>query len=601
MTITRNLAAALLMFLGLTGVAQAAPSVTVGGVVIKGSVSPFNAHVNDYFAIPYATAARWSPPVSHAPLNSPFDASGFKTATVCPQPGAISLAGTTLPQSEDCLTLSVHVPATATPASKLPVLFWIHGGSLTTGSGLEYFPEEMVANHNIVFVAINYRLGALGWFAHPAVQAVKASFFQNIGDAGNYGLMDQQFALQWVRKNIAAFGGDPKKVTIAGESAGGLSVGLNLASTTTAKGLFRGAIIESGAYLLHAVPTQSSYAAEGAQFAAVLFSSLGTIDGVNCANLTPSSASAKIARCLKGATAAQILSAQSAEYGSFGISPDSGTKVVPNGLQQAFTSATAHFHVPVMQGSNANEGRLFEPGAVPFPNASFATVVAAGGPANYDLFNANVLCGTACTYAGEVNLAVFELGIPSSVNTAAFEQQLVGTDYPLTNFPDPYLAGNAPSSDEALSQIISDFQFSCNAVDSNTDLAAFAHVYAYEFNDPEAPPLPGGPAVTIAPNDQYGFPTASEHAAELQFLFDFSAVNNLSTTEQQLAAAMQTYWANFVTNLDPNTGGSVTGVAWPLFGSQKQVQNLAPGAIAPFGTFAASHFCQVWEPILAAE
>src|SRR5208337_4439559 len=115
----------------------------------------------------------------------------------------------------------------------------------------EYGAPNMVAANDIILVTINYRLGALGWLAQKTVQAAKANGFQKVGDAGDYGLMDQQFALQWVKKDIAAFGGDPTKVTIAGQSAGGLSVSANLASTTTGKGLFRGAIIESGAYKLH--------------------------------------------------------------------------------------------------------------------------------------------------------------------------------------------------------------------------------------------------------------------------------------------------------------------------------------------------------------
>ena len=122
----------------------------------------------------------------------------------------------------------------------------------------------MVAENNIVVVTINYRLGALGWLVEPGLLASKSrASFQNAGDAGNYGLMDQQFALQWVQRNIARFGGDPKKVTVGGESAGGLSVLSNLASTTTANGLFRGAINMSKAvlYMLHDLPSQTAYGA----------------------------------------------------------------------------------------------------------------------------------------------------------------------------------------------------------------------------------------------------------------------------------------------------------------------------------------------------
>ena len=119
-------------------------------------------------------------------------------------------------------------------------MVWIHGGGLVTGGSLIYEPSPLVLRGNLIVVTINYRLGYLGFFAHHAID----------GEGhlnGNYGLMDQQFALQWVKRNIAAFGGDPNRVTIFGESAGAQSVYSNLASLTAA-GLFQGAIAESGAY-----------------------------------------------------------------------------------------------------------------------------------------------------------------------------------------------------------------------------------------------------------------------------------------------------------------------------------------------------------------
>jgi len=103
-------------------------------------------------------------------------------------------------------------------------------------------------------VTINYRLGELGWLAHKAVHALAANDFQAKGDAGDYGLMDQQFAMRWVQRHIVRFGGDATRVTIGGESAGGDSVLLNLASTTTGAGLFRAAVVASGAFHLHNLP-----------------------------------------------------------------------------------------------------------------------------------------------------------------------------------------------------------------------------------------------------------------------------------------------------------------------------------------------------------
>lgn len=135
---------------------------------------------------------------------------------------------------EDCLYLNVYAPNGATPQSKLPVMVWIHGGAYTAGSASAYDGRVLAQKNNIVVVTLNYRLGALGWLSLPALGAEDGG-----GQSGNYGLMDQQAALKWVQSNITAFGGDPGKVTVVGESAGGMSVCAHLASPESA-GLFRG-------------------------------------------------------------------------------------------------------------------------------------------------------------------------------------------------------------------------------------------------------------------------------------------------------------------------------------------------------------------------
>src|SRR3984885_1752072 len=330
------------------------------------------AAVDVFFGIRYAAApegaARWTPP------QPPTPPAGTVLADI-PGPACPQAASTApLPQSEDCLFLNVYVPANTTPHSKLPVFLWIHGGALITGSGAEYDPSVLVAENKIIVVTINYRLGALGWLVEPGLLAQTPSFFQNIGDAGDYGLMDQQFAMQWVQRNIAGFGGDVKKVTIGGESAGGLSVSSNLASIPTANGLFRGAIIESGAYMLHDVPSEVVY---GAIFGAGFDAALGCTQP-------------KDAACLRAASVGSILAAQGEVFGANGISPDFGTKVLPSGLQQAFSTGK-FIRVPVLQGTNANEGRLFEPLDFPFAS-TFPNILAAGGPANFDLSNPNTFC-----------------------------------------------------------------------------------------------------------------------------------------------------------------------------------------------------------------
>jgi para-nitrobenzyl esterase len=448
----------------------------------------------------------------------------------------------------------------------------------------------MVAENDIIVVTINYRLGALGWLVEPGLIAAASSFFQNAGDAGNYGLMDQQFALQWVRHNIAGFGGDPEKVTVGGESAGGLSVTANLASTTTAKGLFRGAIIESGAYMLHDLPSQAAY---GAIFGP------GFDEVLGCS--PPNDAA-----CLRAAPVASVLAAQGEIFGSDGISPDSGTRVLPRALKDALSQGDI-IRVPVLQGTNANEGRLFEPSEIPFAS-TLPNIQAAGGPANFDLTHANTFCATpqgsgtpvVCSYPQEVGLYLgalsVGLGFPTADVSPSFVEEVL-EEYPLPNFPDLFLPNDVPSADEALSQIFTDVVFACNGADSNRDLARFVPVFGYEFNDPDAPPL--GSVPVKPPNDVFGFPTASEHSAELQFLFNFGAP--LSADEQDLAGQMQTYWGNFVSTLDPNGPRHVA--VWLPYNFSEVLQDLVPGPHRPhpFSTFRQEHFCRTWQPIVAAE
>jgi para-nitrobenzyl esterase len=574
------------LFLAAAFATASAQTVVTDTGTFTGVPSPSDpAAVDVFFGIRYAAApegaARWTPPQPPTPPAGTVLADFPGPA--CPQAGSTA----PLPQSEDCLFLNVYVPATSKPHSKLPVFLWIHGGALVTGTGADYDPSVMVAENNIIVVTINYRLGALGWLVEPGLIAQTPSFFQNIGDAGNYGLMDQQFALQWVQRNIAGFGGDARKVTVGGESAGGLSVSSNLASTTTAKGLFRGAIVESGAYMLHDVPSEVVYGAIfGAGFDAVL----------GCTQ--PNDAA-----CLRSAPVANILAAQGEVFGANGISPDSGTKVLPGGLQQAFSTGE-FIRVPVLQGTNANEGRLFEPLDFPFAS-TFPNILAAGGPANFDLKNPNTFCEAegsstpaVCTYPQEINLFLGAIGFPAAENTAAFGAALAD-EYPLAKFPDPFLPGDAPSSDEALAQIFTDLVFACNGSDSNIDLARFVPVFGYEFNDPNAPTVVGFGTVVEPPNDAFGFPSASEHASELQFLFNFGTT--LSADEQQLAGEMKTYWGNFVNTGDPNLPRHSS--FWLPFNFLGSVQGLRPGPKVPdpFFNFRQEHFCGIWQPFIAAE
>jgi para-nitrobenzyl esterase len=210
-------------------------------------------------------------------------------------------------------------------------MVWIHGGALSVGESDDYLPTKLVQHGKVIVVTINYRLGALGFLAHPALSAESPDHI-----SGNYGMLDQQFALAWVQRNIAAFGGDPQNVTIFGESAGGESVFSQLASPTAA-GLFHRAIVESGAYALALpAPTLRDEQSHGEAFA----TSVGCND--------------QSARCLRSIPVQDIL----ANWGVFDSSIVVDGKVLPQSLDTAF--ATGQFnHVPLMQGTNHDESRFF--------------------------------------------------------------------------------------------------------------------------------------------------------------------------------------------------------------------------------------------------
>jgi para-nitrobenzyl esterase len=195
--------------------------------------------VAEFLGIPYAAPPvgdlRWRPPQSVSHWSTVLQAVKFANTCAQPQRGVFAAPSKT----EDCLYLNVFTPqAKAGSAHKRPVMVWFHGGGLFSGESNDYDGSKLAKRGDVVVVTLNYRVGALGFFSHPAINAEGHPSI-------NYGIMDQQFALKWVQRNIVAFGGDPKNVTIFGQSGGGTSVMANLASPK-ADGLFQRAIVESG-------------------------------------------------------------------------------------------------------------------------------------------------------------------------------------------------------------------------------------------------------------------------------------------------------------------------------------------------------------------
>ena len=228
--------------LGLTALANAAAPVKTTGGLVQGTTSD-DGKVRIYKTIPYAAPPvgelRWQAPRPAVPWEGVRDATTFGPRCV---QGQIFADIVFKELSEDCLTLNIWTPAREA-GDRLPVMVWIHGGGFQAGAGAEPRHDGMTfAGKNVILVTINYRLGVFGFFAHPELTRESGR-----NASGNYGMLDQVAALRWVQENIAAFGGDPKNVTIFGESAGSFAVSALMASPL-AQGLFQKAIGESGAF-----------------------------------------------------------------------------------------------------------------------------------------------------------------------------------------------------------------------------------------------------------------------------------------------------------------------------------------------------------------
>jgi para-nitrobenzyl esterase len=309
--------------------AQDQTTITESQGVLAGRV---DAHgIRSFKGIPYAEPPigdkRWTAPVAAGPWKGVRDAREFGISCVQPPYPGDSIYAEDVPnQSEDCLSLNVWTPP---HAHKTPVIVWIFGGGLVRGRASEpIYDGTHFAAHGVVFVSINYRLGALGWLALPELSAESPN-----GVSGNYGLLDQIEALKWVKKNIAAFGGDPDNVTIMGESSGGLNVA-DLMASPLARGLFQKAIAESLGIQSAAELKRPNHGLPSAEAIGVAFEkALGAAD-------------LKAARAMDARTVA--------EHAGFRGGPNVDGYVLPAQVVDIFDRKQEAL-IPVLMGFNRNE------------------------------------------------------------------------------------------------------------------------------------------------------------------------------------------------------------------------------------------------------
>lgn len=309
---------------------------TQQGIYVGCQVAVDNININYWYGIPYAQQPidnlRWMPPQALVTSNSTKNAS---TPNACPQPNSNRIQTT-----ESCLTLNIHTPENA---SNLPVYVWIHGGSFISGSGALFNPNLFIATsviHSvpIIVVTINYRLGLLGFLADNALYNERSGN-NGASTTGNYGILDQLMALDWIRKNIRNFGGDPEQITVGGESAGGISITVLLTSPLLANNTFQKAIIQSGNIWPDVV-----------SFLQKAINTTGNVlrTAVNCTTV----------QCLRNVNVDRILRVQNSimpiTVFTPPVSPVIDGYVFNDMIENNY--AAGHFQkVPVLVGSNTNE------------------------------------------------------------------------------------------------------------------------------------------------------------------------------------------------------------------------------------------------------
>jgi para-nitrobenzyl esterase len=520
-------AAALLTTAG----ASAAPTAfTDKGPVVGVQLSGTSPAINAFLGVPYAAPPvgdlRFKAPQAHASWTTPVQATQFAPPCTQFDPLSHQVVG-----SENCLYLNVYAPALG--GGNRPVMVFLPGGGFVQGSASFPFYDgrKLAQQSGAVVVVVTYRVGALGFLTAPALDAETP---QHV--SGNYGLLDQQAALKWVARNIAAFGGSPFNVTLFGESAGANSTEYQLASPLAA-GLFHKAIVES-AVGFPLVPTPTLAQQEAGAGAA-------QVQAVGCAGV------ADVAACLRAVPAQNFLNP--ALVSNATTYPVIDNYVLKQTPLNAFRSGQFN-KVPVITGSNSDEFTNLL--AVAFPQIVNPPLPAQG----YQPFLAN-LFGPAGAAA-------------------------VVAQYPLSAYP---------STLQAVATVFTDAFVACQTEQKRAALAGFVQAYGYEFS--EQSPAPAPLQMPPVPGLTYGAYHTAE--LPYVFGLTSPAGGALTGADLTLSQSVIGYWTNFAAYSQPNGFFWPGNTTWPQ-ALQGQLLNLKKGTINTVSTaqFKTSHKCAFWAAAL---
>lgn len=492
--------------------------------------------VLEFRGIPYAAAPsgdrRWAPPQPAAAWAGIRDASNFGSA--CPQAARFGL--TEESNDEDCLSINVSVPKGVKAGAKTPVFVWVHGGAFVGGSS-NLYRLDALAHSGVVAVTFNYRVGVFGFMPHPAFDAAYN---------GGYGLEDQRAALRWVQRNIAAFGGDPDNVTLAGESAGAGSICQHLVSPEHVEGLFHKVVIQS-AGCLQPMPTVEQAQQAGLTVAAT----------VGCKD--PATA----LQCLRRAPVKVLVDAGTAMAGNavMAFAPTVGAQTVPRGMSEAFKTGKV-VKVPMIMGGTRDELRLY---------------------VAYDQ-----QAGRKVTRENFTNKLRTLYGSTQEERERQVPTQVART-YPLTGEINP------PT---LLGSIMSDFNpavgiNNCLYLHTADAFSRYVPVYQFEFADRNAPVL----GVGIPAQPDPGMELGAVHSSEINYLFPrYSNTSRIDAPElapesQKLADQMVAYWTSFASAGVPSAPDSP---AWAKYGNPNTVMLLDPGKVGLYNA-SQEHKCEFWK------